>query len=1769
MIKDAYNALMNPERVLNRLKVIESSLQAHVHATRFEIVGPQLAKNGWCVIPQTQGRKPGIAADYKMISWMDYASKAPSLDVLQSWATLNRTLNTACIMGKPSQNIFALDIDITDEPMVKTVLSIVHKMLPVSPFRRVGNAPKIALFYRSPSDEDGCNVIRNASYRFETIDSDGALVPSSHMIEIQSNNKLMTMLGVHHQTGYPFTWDGVNIPTIHRPETAPLVTAEELEACLAAIAHVFPFVQKKSLSTNEHIQWDNNGSIIQESIQNGEGLLKDGREEHLSHLSWAVFTRFASQPDFSRLSSKEMLEHIGQSFQQSCEMSGRWNIRYLQTRIQNHISRLFAKYDAGDIKIDQKTQGASFPKTQEQQDALERRLKEEQEKLKKREQLRRELIEELRKPTLSGTPISYNEQTLDTYDLNILEMLDIYVARQGALLTPEVLHNFVAQWNKGYYPSWYIESLVALRETREHEAENDSLHFDEDDDVKDSVFHDFLKSRPHLPGATQRHQVNADFSENVEDNSALQIPEDRTALKTTIQTGLQAGFDIFFSDVYGHPTDVCLETSQQRVVVLKAPTGAGKTSQCIHRIATDPRTYAPAPVRNAKTGAIELKMTPGIMALPTYNNLAELRERATILNLPKNASDAVFRQQAHDMGLLHVRDVEARIQALQAQAEGTNLKCVTYSGKVRGGCLLPERMTMATEAGLGTSGLCKAMVMNKSTNSFEEELCPHYTQCPAIAQRQALKDANLVFLPHPFASLSIPEELKEARYVVIDERVHHLFLHVFRLKTNILLEPRPNPRICRDDYKTLGLVYGKDKLDYDEVFHDLHSKREAAVDIVLDAFKKNACPANALRHTEGGMEMLKACLRICKDAMSRADGFRPSLTDDEIRERCKKPKAVSIREEWHFWDVISDRIQRLNREEVIKDALENLENDVRDLDVRHREEFADAMTKAQETHADLWMDSALIKETKHRHHEEKRKLLETLKSMKDRLGTEASGDKDARLQLLKHGVATRPNEKISDKGMAKTTIRISYRTTPNWQGIPTLLLDASAAPKIIKKIWDCDVVEHNVVHDLGKSLNVRTVWVPDTTFSNYQFLRHQDTPIHEMHSPAQLVSKTRQFLSMLALAHGHSRVVVGSSASTREVLNTGWVAPKNMDFCHYGAMRGLDMFKGHDAAVSIGRLELPVDMIDGLSGALTYDDEKPEAAQDIFGTGHNEKGEPLRPNMSKQKLRLRSGHHAYVKAPCCTQTWSRMIQTQYREEELLQLLGRLRPVYRNGEPPVWYAVSSVMPQSIIIDDVVSMDDMMQRVNPVLECMNRSYGVVSWQSIATQNGDIIGSTFHREKMFDVLGLPRSQTTAEEFLALVPDIMDTQNPKNRVKYAFLRRMACYQWSYKNEDISSLRLRSENPNFAHGSLVYTHAQTHPQDAVLSIKSMLSDAGVPSYAIDVSCVWRPDDCPDLPSRPDDNLDIILGTRKQRLATLHQHKSEIGRELSQLGCTRMHTEKAGVFFNMTHGAIHESLHLYALKSVLSSWIRKGRSITDEEMFAFGVDEANRHVEEKALRKHEDDKKDSIRRAEAYQRRVEIYNPALSQRETESDRKLRVFEAVTRYARYHGYPMPALQDLDYNNSLVHASMPSTERAREIARLRQQYKDVLAFSKKPTEHDKEYWNLVDGQEMSDDDDIHFPVRADDFSLLTPLNDYGKYAPPPPKEEVAHDLAISEHARRTEKKAPVEEAKPVVQKISTHDTQQELSKLPKLSLENYRAAVAKRQKELQEAAQSATK
>ena len=744
------------------------------------------------------------------------------------------------------------------------------------------------------------------------------------------------------------------------------------------------------------------------------------------------------------------------------------------------------------------------------------------------------------------------------------------------------------------------------------------------------------------------------------------IEEDRTRIANAVSQGLMDSFNKFWDEVY----DTARTTT--RVHILKAPTGAGKTSRGMRFISEDPRTKQDFTIRGPGGEIVSEGRNPILVLMPTYTNIEELKEKADIYNLDPTLPDHELKKQALAAGLMHEDDLEEKLADIRGNAKKAGVETMLYRGKLRAGCLMKEKVELAMSAGIGTSTLCHTPEeKDKQGNVTKpEKFCPFYHQhhkdkdgqwvkCPAIQQKDDIQKSHVVFMPHAFLALNIPEELEHVRAVVADERIHHLFLHTGTFEKNVFLSPRKPPRLTKKE-KEAGLDA-----------NEFHTERMAAVRMVSLALDTQEDPvAHMLRENkdydrETGepvvLRWVKSAIRTCGASMERDAKIDPDISVEDLMEICAQPTGKSVREEWRFWKIIEERMEILLQERTLHQMM--------------RDQGKTPPPSA------------------------------------------AKGKRDYRIQMV---------EDLDEKGLPTQHIRISWRTTPNWVDRPLLLLDASAAPDMISKIWKGKDV---VVHDIPAALNVRIVSVVDRTYSNASVVaKPSATPKEKMES-GRLLAQVRKAISTVSALYGWSRVVAGGSIIARKAVNTSWEGPHNVDWCHFGAMRGLDFAKWHAAAISVGRMELPIRTIDGLVAALTYDDDVPEEPYDSKGTGLNNLGQPLMVPTGVQTVKMRSGHDLQMPVPMYPGKWGRMIQKQYREEELLQFLGRVRPVYREGMAPIWFSLSSVIPEEVIVDDLITIEDLLRRgraETSTYEVFRRCQGILDAELAAEMCGDLYNS-----------------------------------------------------------------------------------------------------------------------------------------------------------------------------------------------------------------------------------------------------------------------------------------------------------------------------------------------------------------------------------------------------------------------------------------------------------
>ena len=219
-----------------------------LHESIFGRIGPALVRNGWSCFPQERGeRRKSAVVDGRALKWKPYQERLPNASEIRSWSLQCPGENAAIITGPVSGNLFALDVDVDDPDLAAAVRATATEHLGHTPFYRFGRVPRVIMLYRH---EDGV-VMRKRSWRFGELDEKGAWKASDHAIEILANGSPFTAFGLHHKTGQYFKW-GDEQPFLRKPTDVPIVTMAQIEAFLAAVQLVRPFVGRSTLQSGAH-----------------------------------------------------------------------------------------------------------------------------------------------------------------------------------------------------------------------------------------------------------------------------------------------------------------------------------------------------------------------------------------------------------------------------------------------------------------------------------------------------------------------------------------------------------------------------------------------------------------------------------------------------------------------------------------------------------------------------------------------------------------------------------------------------------------------------------------------------------------------------------------------------------------------------------------------------------------------------------------------------------------------------------------------------------------------------------------------------------------------------------------------------------------------------------------------------------------------------------------------------------------------------------------------------------------------------------------------------------------------------------------------------------------------------------------------------------------------------------------------------------------------------------------------------------------------------
>ena len=312
----------------------------------FAMAGPMVRAQGWSIFPQERvgKRRPGRTRN-GAIQWGSLCDEAVSDEDIALWRKDCSQLNVACAFGPASGNAFALDIDCMDEAVSARVQAIAAEVLGLSPLRRIGRAPKIALLYR----HDGGGPPRSQSVELDGLES--------CKVEVLGPGKSLTFHGLHHETGRWFQWLDQN-PLTSPPTEAPEVSAAAVEAFLHAVAEEFPFKEPppRLPGFGLGVSGVADGIIVPARPVAEAGPVTDGREGHLRDLALATVLRNASMLTGAhgegRLqeAAARVVAAVEGEFEAACAMTGRWTATFLRSQAVEKVGSAVAKLLSGDMK---------------------------------------------------------------------------------------------------------------------------------------------------------------------------------------------------------------------------------------------------------------------------------------------------------------------------------------------------------------------------------------------------------------------------------------------------------------------------------------------------------------------------------------------------------------------------------------------------------------------------------------------------------------------------------------------------------------------------------------------------------------------------------------------------------------------------------------------------------------------------------------------------------------------------------------------------------------------------------------------------------------------------------------------------------------------------------------------------------------------------------------------------------------------------------------------------------------------------------------------------------------------------------------------------------------------------------------------------------------------------------------------------------------------------------------------------------------------------
>lgn len=244
--------------------------------------------------------------------------------------------------------------------------------------------------------------------------------------------------------------------------------------------------------------------------------------------------------------------------------------------------------------------------------------------------------------------------------------------------------------------------------------------------------------------------------------------------------------------------------------------------------------------------------------------------------------------------------------------------------------------------------------------------------------------------------------------------------------------------------------------------------------------------------------------------------------------------------------------------------------------------------------------------------------------------------------------------------------------------VPVLVIDGSADERIIRRLMYV-----NTFTVIPAVRNARVVQCSSTRCSTTSLDASRNSSDEGRKAARKRIKQLTMFIERIAAEH-RKVLVVGPTAitgNTRTGKNPLLTVPANVDLAHFGAIRGIDRWKHHDAIVIIGRNEPPIAEVEKLARAVWCTARDPLKCSGDWVTevrGYRAAG---------------SGAGSGVDVVRHPDDRVQAILEQLREAESGQAIDRLRLVH-NAQAKDVYLLSNI-PLDVDVDEFVDWDDLME------------------------------------------------------------------------------------------------------------------------------------------------------------------------------------------------------------------------------------------------------------------------------------------------------------------------------------------------------------------------------------------------------------------------------------------------------------------------------------------